>query len=431
MKRIIYLLVVLLIVSCSPEEDPKPSVSTQSYTAEIGDLITLRGNNLGGIQSINIFSKKHSVAGAVIFEESRGTYQNYSFINQTETEIQFILPELYADSYVIKVGDQEIPLNVKGFIPINNVLDFQRAKLSGVKIIDENKALGALDSNLYLLNNGYLDKKFISDGVVFFGVLENGDSWYTKTIDYELYEIYYNLAGTTSYNLLTTFKNRQLDPVGVYRPHDILVTPEKQIFISHPEGIFVLENNVIKKAVDIFPGLDAYSPDEREIFTFQLTPAGTIYAQLNRGHGYVSLNPKDYTFAFSRKFSSDVTGPVFRGNTGYLILPWENLFYKSTDSGITWSESPTPTPTHGEIWNAKMNIMDANTVLFFVHSYAGSLPYTIAYITRDGGNSWQERKRFDAPTQIERYVRSSDLIEHGGLIFFTTNVFSQLWKYVQ
>ena len=434
MKRIIFLLLPILFISCSKEEDPKPSFSTQSYTAEIGDLITLKGNNLGSVTSVNIFSEEYNVPGFIIVEESRGTYKQPSFTGQTETEIQFILPEVYADSYIIRVGDQDLQLNIKGFIPMKNDLDFERERLTGVKVIDENKALVTADRTLYLLENGYHDKKLISREVHFFDVLENGDSWYARSSDAEFYEIYYNAAGSPSYNLLTNFNRRDLnDHGGYFYPYNIFITPEKQIFISSGNGTFVIQNNEIMNVINIYPGLEAYTPEEREIYSFRLTPAGTVYGQLSYGNGYLNLNPMDNTFEFSEEFSSDVRGPIFRDNIGYLFLPWENRFYKSIDSGLTWIESSTLTPNTGEeLRGAEMNVIDSNTVLLFLHtSKDSSFPYTTAYITRDGGNNWQEKKRFNAPRQIELSVHESDLNKHGGLIFFWKFTSYQLYKYVR
>lgn len=431
MKKIIYILFPLFIISCSKGEDPKPSLSDQSYSAEIGDIITLKGNNLGGVQSVTIFSGEYSVPGVTIVEESRGSYQNPFFTKQTETEIQFVLPELYADSYIMRVGDQEIPLNIKGFIPLNDVLDFQVDKLTGVKLIDENKALVVRDRNLYQLDNGYHDVTLISRNVRFYDYLENGDSWYAKISDGEFYEIHYSDAGNSSYNLLTTFHRRDINPIGSH-PSDIIITPEKQIFFSLANKAYVKINDEIKSINDVYPGFEAYSEEEREIYSFQLTPSGTVYTRLNYGNGYLSLNPGDSTFVFTEKFTSMPEGPIFRDNIGYLLLPWENRLYKSTDSGLTWTESSTSTPTHGEeLWYTKMNVIDANTILLFVHSSTGyDFPYTIAYITRDGGNTWQERKRFNGPREIDRFAQHSDLKENGGLVFFT-DTYSQLYKYVE
>ena len=430
MKNTIYLFLTLIVFSCAKDEEPKPSFTTQSYSAEIGDIITLKGENLASVKSINIYSADYTVPGEIIVQESGLTYRRPSFINQSESEIQFTLPELYADSYIMEVGDLEIPLKIKGFIPLTDIIDLAVNPITGIKVIDEEKALVTRESDLYLFENGYHNQRFLSRDVHYFGSFENGDSWYVKSNDWRFYEIFYNEANSSEYNLLTSFNKSEIPDR--YNIRDIVVTLDKEIYISNDYEGFLLLNGEFKNIVDIYAGLEAYSKEEIEIDKFKLTPSGLLYTELNQSFGFLILNPKDLTFAFSEEFTSYIEGPSFANNTGYLMLPLENRLFKSTDEGRSWSESSVRTPTHGdEEEYYSMNIIDANTIIYLVHSYTGyNHPYTIAYKTTDGGNSWREQKLFNHPREIDKYARYSDIKENGGLVFFIDHGTPQLYKYI-
>lgn len=430
MKKYFYLLFLFSIISCSPEEDTVPSFTTQSYTAEIGEIITITGTDLSGIHSIRIIGTEAGVQGATVYDKPGYTRDYYSFKSKTNSEIQFVLPELYSESYVMRMAEQEFPLSVKGFIPLYNVFDFYDKMITGLEIIDDDKAFVRLNKTLYLLENGYNKPYPIADEVHFFGVLENGDTWYATSTDYNVYEIFYSVSGAFSYTPLSTFIKTSIQ--GSTDLRDMIITPEKHVYFSAEKGIFIIKENEVRKATDIFPDLETHSLEERVVSELQFTPEGKIYGKLDNSNGYLVLDTENLSYHFTPKFGSHPK-VEFYDKTGYLFLPSENKLLKSVDSGLTWSEFPIPTPAaEGTLRASKFNVLDEDTILIFLYSGVGSeLAYTTVYITEDGGRSWQTRKQFNKPIEKENFMYFSDFKNNSGLLYFT-DIFSSkiLMKYV-
>lgn len=446
MKKYFFILFCSLIVSCSPDEKNVPSLITQSYTAEIGDLVTITGTNLLQVETVRIFSTEYNVPGATIYNKPGELLHHKFFTFHSDTEIQFVLPQLYAESYVMQIGTQEIPLRLKGFIPLFEEYPFELQEIMGLKVLNDEEALGTTrvdipTRNLHLFKNGFYETQKISSNVQFFNVLENADSWYAKSTDFNLYEIYYKSSSSPSYSFLNSFNTRDLDYLSM-NPDNILITPEKQIFIFTQNGIFIKQNNELKKAVELFEGLEAYPKQERNIFDLKLTSQGNIHGKviLNPGasssdyeYAFISMNPKNFTFNISERLLSEPVGPQFKSSTGYFLLPRNKKLYKTTDSGLTWSESATPIPyTDGYFYNAQIKVLDAQSILLFLHTSTNDkLPYTTVYKSSDGGDSWQLKKRFNHPRQVDLFLFQSDFANRSGLFYFTNFSSRQLWKYLE
>lgn len=438
MIKRLYLLAFLFIISCSVEkEDHQPQVDSESYTAQIGDLITLTGTNLLEVETIRIFSRDYNAPSAIIYAEYGESLQDHYLESQTDTEITFVLPVLNAESFVLQVGDQEIPLQVKGFIPLNVSGYDGWDGIMDIKVVDDDKAFALYGKDLFLFTNGYYDMQKVSGNVHFFGILENGDQWYARSSDYELYEIFYKNSSGSSYEVLTSFSKRQLDYLNT-NPHNIIVTSQKEVYIFSHRGIFIKRDGKLHKAIDLYDGLEDLIDEEDVVL--QLSPQGKIHGEVlvdpgnpnNNSYFILTLNPTNHTYHHSQIFNSHPTDLQIKNNTGFVLLIQEREIYKSLDGGNKWNKSSDFPTISGEIRSANLEMIDENTALLFLHTSVGaSLPYTTVYKTSDGGQNWEVFRRFNSPVQKEKFLYKSDFANTKGLFYFTDFTWDQLYKYIE
>ena len=152
-----YLLLLLFIIfyNCS-EDDSFPSSTVYSVTPNktfIGDTLTLVGQNLTTITAISLRNEAVNKGQPVT-----------NFISKTDTEIKFIVPELYHQNVTVYANapvNPGIEIELFGFIPYskpNTDLTYRDARIQQLLNDDVVFYRTAYNNGRFKLVNNFTDK---------------------------------------------------------------------------------------------------------------------------------------------------------------------------------------------------------------------------------------------------------------------------------
>ena len=425
MKNIFNALLFFLIISCTPEDQLSPNFQTNTYSAKIGDTVTLKGENLSAITNITF--------GNQSFSASTTKLESHRFLNQSDNEIRFILPEFTGEKIQMNAGGHKLMLDVKGFIPLD-IFDII-SPIYDIQIIDEKSAIISTGEKLYLLYDGFYKKKLLSSATNFFGAFENGDSWYIiKNQEAEIFQVYFKSSNEDNFSIIKEFES----PIPYYNSiSDMIFTQDMDVLInikisSESRKYFVIGNEV-KELKDIIPNLpDIGINGEFEVYKFLQSPNGEIYCRPNYASDYLVLDLNNKSFRTVKNLGGSMDQVIdFYKNSAFDIS--KDSLGISRDFGKNWIYENVSLEKDflSGYRGTTFNTLDSNTLIICQNEkHINNDPYSKAYISINGGLSWEEEKTFKKYQEAAK----ADFAENTGLVFmFSTHFYSshELYKYVR
>lgn len=421
---LVYLTLSNLFISCSKDSEKQTLVNQSSLEVRIGDIVTLTGSNLSEIQNLYFFSEDVDYGAQKI--------DDYRFISQTDDEIQFKFPRVNSENYMVRIAGKNIPVKVKGFIPLG-LFDAETDPLEKeIVIIDDKTAFITLNDQLYLLYDNYYSMKPLANSIADYGSLRNGDSWYiTKSQDHPtLYKAFYKKASEVDYSKVNEFTFPGLNPDS----ERFLITEEMEILAKtrqYNEGLtyYIKGDEVIYLEDKIKDLPDISNESQYEIYDFELLSNGEVFCHLNYSGNHMVLNLNTESSRFLKYFSDEIN--FYNSN---LVQFTNDKVFLSSDYGHSWDNNNHDIEIDITIGNSgtEVEFLDSNTFLVFqFDQYIGSgSPHTMAYLSNDQGKTWDQYEIFEESQEIWEL----DFRENYGLVFFRAfGMFgkNELYKYVK
>lgn len=395
------------ILSCSEDNNNQQSPiinSLSSTNTFIGDTLTLAGTNLNQIGNISLFNEDIDE----VFSDQA------DIISKTDTEIKFIIPELYHHKATIYFGSNIDPIDIElfGYIPykfefngtifrdaevmqiLNDNIVFcyhdnwnQRFKLTDNFSNIENLPSDSSSSERYYYtdeNNGYILTSSFFD----FQVYSFNDDVNNRNFEFSISKANLN-NGTNSYLKDVKFISGNL------------------AYIMNKDGeMFQVLNGVVTSFQNLYPELNStpYMSQEYIDFTsdFQVLEDSSIiitpWAQnyiLRIGNEEANVLTFTANLTHGNNYSNTRTKPTFINSQGGFYLKGEHKIYKSNDYGQTWTANDINFPNDD---NIVIEYLGENQ--FILHRYLinpSNIDLKSKYISTDNGNSW--RRIFYSPRE--------------------------------
>lgn len=394
-----YLLLLLFIIfyNCS-EDDSFPSSTVYSVTPNktfIGDTLTLVGQNLTTITTISLRNEAVNKGQPVT-----------NFISKTDTEIKFIVPELYHQNVTVYANapvNPGIEIELFGFIPYskpNTDLTYRDARIQQLLNDDVVFYRTAYNNGRFKLVNNFTDKITLpSKDENLFGytdysyhytseysgwIVASGDNYY----DYDIYS-FTNDINNRSFEYSISYEELNGESI-----HQIEFLNNNLAYIMNREGeMFQILNGQLTNFIDLYPNLINTPYVLREysayVDSFQVLEDNSIIIYVPR-QKYIfrfSENNVNLTYFESNVFTTYENGfsePVFFSNVGGFYS--NQKIYKSYDYGLTWSSHSIEVAMDSED-----GIQFIGGSHFLLHDGAGPNDPTKRrkYISTDNGMTWK------------------------------------------
>ena len=344
------------VLSCQEDLDiPDRNGIVESISPQIGtegDIITLHGTNMDQISSVSFNHKNTSLS------EYNTFFYSDRFIEQNESELSFLLPELYHTDVLIN----GIDFNYRGFMDLKN---FKGS--NNMQILNEKIAFNNDDQVLYKSSDSFFSwtsiYEFSGNGEISsFYCLDEENIWIA--LQYYSGEtgtgIYYSMDGGITFNLKYEVEN----PVS----NMFFSTVSDGLFVDVEQNMYLIENDVITHIYNRYPELTNFPNSVDGLYDFTVIDTGSIIVRPNRGSHIIKI--EDDVVTYYELDSTPRRLPVFFENTGFLETTNRiGNGPNDTEKYILKSED------HGESWN-------------LIQTFENPYPYSIAFINKDVGLSF-------------------------------------------
>ena len=338
MKRFYLIFAILfLFFNCSKNDSEDVLALVESiYPTQtfIGDTLTLTGQNLLRLSKITMRNEDVDLANQV-----------NSFISQSDTEIKFIVPELYHENVTVYTTSDNPGLEIElfGFIPYsypNNGTEYRHAQINQIFNDDiaffEKEVYG---DERFKLTNSYTTKSSLplrdeEDIEIYYATEDSG--WILAA------SAGYNNSAIYSFENNINNRNLEYNISG----EDILLDRIKQIeflsnnsaYIMYRDGImFRVTDGEVTSFSDLYPDLSntPYLSNEymENTFSFEVIEDGTIVISPGNQNYILRINDTNVNAIY---FDTTVRDLRFYDNEGSLYS--NQKIYKTVDYGITWTE---------------------------------------------------------------------------------------------
>jgi len=396
----IIILVSLFFINCS-KEDSKPNAIVDSISSTqtfIGDTLTLMGQNLDEISNLYLSN------GSVDVPSNQPT-----IISRTNTEIQFVMPELYHEEVTLYFngGDSSIDLELKGFIPFSrrNFMEgpyregFGLMKLGQV-VNDDLSFFIPEDSGLLKATNRLDEQEMISSfnnkKVVDCHFFNEERGWIVTVLStvsgFYTYNFYFTEDGGDSISLEHSINGDDVEinaNGGIRSVH----------FINENLGYIYTGNQIIRFSNGVFENMaNIYSEVEYDYYSSYREPEIT-----NNGIVYLykagSINNMTITRIENNIVSQITTDGIIQkvkfldNNLGYYYT-WDNKVFKTIDSGVTWNElniTNNITTDDNRIYQSyRYSFIEENQIIRYrAYNYSNHVTWRYEYhISSDQGLTW-------------------------------------------
>lgn len=394
-KNYLILIVLVSFINCSKEDSSTPKATVNTITpinTFIGDTLTLVGQNFTNLNRISLVNEETNA------EKNSQIVTN--FISKTETEIKFIVPELYHQNVTVyTTGDNPgIEINLFGFIPYsypNNGSIYRNAEVRQLL----NDDIVFLESDTY-----FIERFKLTNNLTDYNPLplrkENDYSYYYTSEDSgwilaQGVDVRYNV-----YSFIDNINNRNLEysilneDINGERISQIEYVSNNLAYIMNGRGeMFQVLNGQITSFYDLYPGLNntPYMSNDYRTYTstFQVLEDNSIiispwyqnyilrFSDTNFNVIYFESNPTHY-------YENNISEPMFFGNIGAFYS--NKKIFKSNDYGITWNEYDVDI-TMDEYDG--IQFLGGSQFLFHDGSYRNDASKRHKYISTDNGATWK------------------------------------------
>ncbi|MCF7561171.1 hypothetical protein L3X39_11030 [Sabulilitoribacter multivorans] len=412
--KLFSLVLITCLCSCSQDgNEPKPIFKLSSTNTFIGDTLTVSGKNLDQIVNIRIFN-----------EDIDPVYSDLAnLISKTNTEIKFIVPEMYNEKATIYFGSnlESIDIELFGYIPfsyqnngtiirnaqIDQILDddiaycYHRNWSQRFKLYDYYSKLEGLpplnraNNSLYYYVEENIGYHLVSNGTRF-QVFSFNDKIGTRNLEFNM-----------SYEDLN-------QPLFVRKME--FVTNNLAYIMTNNYEIFQVIDGVVMAFNDLYPQLNniPYS-------SFKVMNDDSIILFSNEQNYIIKLkNGEVNQINFAENaghydnFINVYIHPTFFNNEGGFYSKTEHKIYKSVDYGQTWSAYDV-----NFAYDENMFIQYLGGNQFILHRYLispNNIDLKSKYISTDNGKSW--RRIFHSSSDYGGYIRMHDEYGFSGTLSY-------------
>lgn len=377
-----------LTSACEKDEAVRAEYETKSFTAKLGDTLTIKGSNLDRIGQITFASDASQTLSPAV------TTKSHRFVIHTSDSIQVIVPKLYSDKVFLNIGSEKLDLNIVGFIPMDLPFYDFTGNVESLKVIDEEVAF-VLYTNytlnnltLYRLTNGYYDAVPVAKNVHFFGFFDAANGWYVGSENSRDYTLYFTEDQGQSYTARYSFSEADLEYANIKFVYAI---NESQVLLGTSKKTYVVENDELIPLEEKFPNLEPGDASLSRIYSRE----GEVLYGIRNDWNLMSFDfEKEVgTVLDFNKFSTNFK---FFGDIGY-VSTWNEMneiLYKSEDKGKTWNL--VKTPQYELMSTPYVDFINAKTGFLFINHRKKKYDFNTAtaWITENGGASWQKYYNF-------------------------------------
>ena len=395
MKYLI-LIVLVSLFSCSKDDTSSTKASVNKITPAntfIGDTVTLTGTNLNNLTRISLVNEEPA-------EKSSQVLNDNDFLSKTDTEIKFIVPEMYHENVTVYTTTDSpgIQINLYGFIPysyINNGSIYRYAEVK--QLLSDDIAL--LESNQF-----FIERFKMTNNLTDYNPLPsrntNDHNYYYTSEDsgYILAEganVWYNI-----YSFEDHINNRSLEYGITYEDlngkeisHIEYVSNSSAYVMNRIGEMFRVSDGQITSFSDLYPALEntPYMTDDymKYTYSFQVLEDNSIIISPWYQNYILRFNATDVEVIYfddspSQSHEHGRNEPVFFGNTGAFYS--NQKIFKSNDYGLTWNEYDV---------DVTMDEYDGIQYLggsqFSLHdgSYRNDSSIRPKYLSTDNGATWK------------------------------------------
>ncbi|MFV9482332.1 WD40/YVTN/BNR-like repeat-containing protein [Christiangramia sp. ASW11-125] len=395
MKKIPFILLLLLSLACSKNDEPSVEsdvikiTSTAPEFVRIGEIVTFSGNNLDRITDFKVGNKFGEI------------------IDASEKEIKVSIPTVYKTSFSLKAYNgfievESIPLNLIGTYPEEN--DFTNYDIHKLQLVDETRAYCMTNNNIYKSSNGgknwvlqystnlnITSIYFVNKEVGWFGTM---DGKLFKTID----------GGNTFTEIFQSIVDYMSRPI-----MDIKFKNINDGYILNSKGdIYKTENGIDFQQIYDYPN-EKYG-NAIEFWNLDLKDDFLI---ANSEYALVVKKPGSPNFQILEFEKSVWDIQIVNSNVIYLSTYWDDSLrlLKSNDFGNNW-EVTSNTRIQ------KFYFVNENKGIGFAPNEG--YDYHIVYETNDGGKSWNNQFKFndfEFGSAIDFYGNSGMISGMGGKLW--------------
>jgi hypothetical protein len=397
-NRLLTLLCITCLLNCSEDNNQQnPIVNSLSSTnTYIGDTLTVTGTNLNQIGNISLYNEDIDE----IFSDQA------NIISKTETEIKFIVPELFHEKVTVYFGSNIDPIDLElyGYIPYKfefNGTIFRNAEVT--QILNDNIVFCYHDNwnQRFKLTDNYGNLETLPSGnsnsESYYYITEN--TGYILTSDFFNFQIYSFNGDINNRNFEYNISKADLNTSTNSNLRDIKFISDNLAYVMNDDGeMFQVLNGAVTSFQNLYPGLSStpYMSQEYMDFTsdFQVLEDSSIlitpWAQnyiLRVGNGEVNVLTFSANLTNGNNYSNTRTKPTFINSQGGFYLKGEHKIYKSNDYGQTWTANDINFPNDD---NIVIEYLGGNQ--FILHRYLinpSNIGLKSKYISTDNGNSWR------------------------------------------
>lgn len=392
MKNKYFILIVLIsFFSCSKEESStKATVNTITpINTFIGDTLTLVGHNLTNLTRISLVNEEIDAAQLVT-----------KFVSKTDTEIKFIVPELYHENVTVytTADNPGIEIELFGFIPYsypNNGSIYRHAEVRQLLSND----IAFLESETFYterfkLTNNLTDYNPLpsrKERDYSYNYTSEDSGWILTrgdTVNYSVYSFTNNIHNRSfEYNISD-------EDINYESISHIEYVSDNLFYIMTQKGeMYQVLNGKATNFYDIYPGLNntPYMSDDYKTYTYSFQVLEDNSIIISPWHQNYIIRFTDTSFDVlyfegmpSTLHESGLSKPIFFGNTGAFYS--NQKIFKTNDYGLTWKEYNVDFPM--EKYDG-IQFLGGSQFILHDGSYRNDFAKRHKYISNDNGASWK------------------------------------------
>ena len=411
MKKILILIIIPILFSCSKDEENSISINTLNLvspnTVRISDTITITGENMSEIRQCKFVTRFIGI--------------NVHPIEQSDNMIKVIVPVINDEEFDLYIlpnsnGYNNFHFNLIGTFPLPNSQLFNNKNIEIVKMINENIAFVTVEKQIFKTTNGgynWVHIKTFDHNIKTLNILNENQAWAST----------FNSNGSINYSSSVYFTNDgwetdnqifSINEFGKYINQIYFSSTNSGYVITSKGEIYETTNNQNFNLVYDCPYSNSSSYAEYDNITAYNNTLLSCGNQANTP-GYIKKINNTYDYIF-------VNGEINKMQLIDETKAYKSMYTSNGGQQLYFSSNLTD-------WNLTNNFMIRN--FHFINQNMGigisgnSYEYDF-YETLNGGQNWT--KRLHAGTvPFGSIPISFDFFNKKGLI---TGTNGKLWKHI-
>lgn len=394
----IIILVSLFFINCS-KEDSKPKAVIDSISSNqtfIGDTLTLMGQNLDEVGNLYLITPSVDIPN-----------DQPTIISRDNTEIQFVIPELYHEEVTLYISgyDSPIDLELKGFIPFSRRFSIEGPYREGTGLMklgqivnDDLSFFIPEDSGLLKATNRLDDQQMISifdDKKVVDCHFFNEERGWVVTVTgswFYTYNFYFTEDGGDSISLEYSINEADVEinnNNSSIRSVHFINENLGYVYTNHGQ-IIRFNNGVFENMANIYSEVE-YTND----FAYgepEITDNGIVY--LHKSGNMTLTRIENNSVSVYQIPSEGILREMkfFDNNLGFYHT-YDNKVFKTIDGGVTWNEldiNNTFTDDNRVYQSYRYSFIEENQIIRNrEYNYSNAVTFRYEYhISYDQGLTW-------------------------------------------